>query len=158
MLTTIWALSMLWYFCKGNIKDHWPHITIANITKMKRVQNIAKRDTKTGSEQMLLGKRCSTQGCCQLSTCKKKKYTVSAKCNRMKHTWITLSVLKMRKLRLRDPNRPSCPSLRGGIQTWLCSLSPLSLLSSLLSFFLLLSSFLQYILKVCDLPEFNLVI
>ena len=72
MLTTIWALSMLWYFCKGNIKDHWPHITIANITKMKRVQNIAKRDTKTGSEQMLLGKRCSTQGCCQLSTCKKK--------------------------------------------------------------------------------------
>ena len=52
---------------------------------------------------------------------KKKKYTVSAKCNKMQHTWITLSVLKMRRLRLRDSNCPSCQSLRGGIQTWLSS-------------------------------------
>ena len=30
---------------------------------MKKVQNIAKCDTKTQREQMLLGKCCSTQGC-----------------------------------------------------------------------------------------------
>lgn len=70
---------------------------------MKKVQNIAKRNTKTQSEQMLLGKRCSTQGCCQLSICKKNKYTISAKCNKTKHAWIALLVLKMRKLRLKLP-------------------------------------------------------
>lgn len=72
---------------------------------MKKFQNIAKCDTKTLSEQMLLGKCYSTQGCCQLSICKKKRkeYTISAKCNKTKHAWIALLVLKMRKLRLKLP-------------------------------------------------------
>ena len=66
------------FFCINNIKEHQSQITITNIIIMKKFEvlwELAKCDTETWSEQMLLQKwcqeTCSTQGCHKPSTCKK---------------------------------------------------------------------------------------
>ena len=87
------SLQQVVIFCNRN-RDNWSQITITNIIMMKKVEispEFPKCDTETRSEQMLLEKwhqwTCLMQGGHKSSIClKKRKKTISAKCNKVKHS------------------------------------------------------------------------
>lgn len=128
MLTTIWAFSMLWYFCKGNIKDHWTTYYHSKYNKNEKSSKYCKMwHKKTGSEQML-GNAAQPRVAAKFQLVK--KYTVSAKCNKMKYTWITLSVLKWENWDSETPTAHLVRSWEEGSKHGCLLSSPLSLLFS----------------------------